>query len=187
LELAVVILYRDKVKTEHPIAWLYLGTIALNFLAGLVGLVDWLILRPKLEPLGKPVSSIYRVLAALFFVFVGILGVYGITARMGWPGTNGGIFPEVLSQFTIRGFGAFYLSISLGSLPVIWSRGLAPGLTYILAAYNLIVFITTAAFWNLALFDFAQRPGGLIYIGVYLVAGVVFLAILIRKGTGNLG
>jgi hypothetical protein len=48
----------------------------------------------------------------------------------------------------------------------------------------LIVAITAAALVNLRLFDFAERPGGLLYIGAYLIVGLPLLFVFYRFGTG---
>jgi hypothetical protein len=82
----------------------------------------------------------------LFFViFVGFLGIYGLVARLGWPATNAGVFPELLSLFTLRSFGAFYLSLAVGALPLLWNRHNAAMLHYAYAAFGLVVMITLAA------------------------------------------
>jgi hypothetical protein len=46
LETAVLILFRSKLATGHPIAWLYLLTLAVNVLVAAVGIAEWLRLRP---------------------------------------------------------------------------------------------------------------------------------------------
>lgn len=185
LELLVVVLFRDKLRLGHPIAWLYLVTLVVNVIAAVWGVIDWARRRPPSQAAGQATTPLLRLLLVLFVVFVGFLGVYGLVAQPGWPGTNGGIFPEVLSPFTLRSFGAFYLSLALATLFPINAKFAAPILSFGYAEMGLIIIITLAALRYLGLFDFANRPGGLAYIGVYVVVGVITLALLARYGTGN--
>ena len=46
-ELTVLFLFRDKLRLEHPIAWLYFITLIVNTLAAFVGVFDYLRLRPS--------------------------------------------------------------------------------------------------------------------------------------------
>jgi hypothetical protein len=52
------------------------------------------------------------------------------------------------------------------------------------AAYPLVVFITAAAFVYIRLFNFAERPGGLAYFGVYLAVGIPLTFVFFKYGTG---
>ena len=183
-ELLVLFNFRDKVVLVHPIAWLYFLTLLVNTLTAIVGVIDWLRLRPALEQTGDSIRPVYRVLAILFVLFVGFLGMYGSTAQIGAPGTNGGIFPEVMSLFTLRSFGVFYLSLALGVVPLIWEKHQDTFLTHGIASYGLVLFITFAAFIYIRLFDVAARPGGLAYFGAYLLVGIPLLFIFRRHGTG---
>jgi hypothetical protein len=110
--------------------------------------------------------------------------VYGSTVQIGAPGTNGGIFPEIMSLFTLRSFGVIYLSLALGAVPFLWVRNLNPFLTYSIAGYGLIIFITLAAFVYIQLFDFAGRPGGLVYFAAYLLVGILLFFEFRKYGTG---
>jgi len=149
-----------------------------------VGVVDWFRIRPTIERAGPATRIQHRIGVILFVLFVGFLGVYGLTAQIGAPGTNGGIFPEIMSVFTLRGFGAFYLSIALGVIAFLWEKNLSTFLTHAIASYGLIVFITLAALVYIRLFDFVARPGGLAYFGAYLIVGIFFLIEFRRSGTG---
>jgi len=184
-ELLVVFYFRDKLVLAHPAAWLYLITLLVNAAAAVPGLADWIRLRPASESMGRPTRTTHRIMALLFVLFVGFLGVYGSSAPIGAPGTNGGIFPEVMSLFTLRSFGVFYLSLALGVVPLIWERNLVTFLTHSLASYGLVVFITIAALVYIGLFDFAARPGGLAYFAAYLLVGVALLFEFQRSGTGS--
>ena len=180
LESGVVFLFRDKLNLSHPIAWMYLATLFVNVLTALVGLVDWLRLRPSSTSTDAQLTRGQTVTVILFVLFVGFLGVYGMIAQSGWVGTNGGIFPEVMSLFTLRSFGVFYFSIALAVVPYLWNRSFNALLHHSYASYGLIVFITLAAFMYLGLFDFAKNPGGLLYFAAYLGVGIPVLFVLLR-------
>lgn len=185
-ELLVLFFFRDKLKLVHPIAWLYFITLIVNAVTAVVGILDVISKRPSLNTSGpRMVAWQYSGLIA-FIVFVTFLGLYGIIAKVGAPGTNGGIFPEVMSPFTLRSFGVFYLMIALAVVPFLWNRDLNAILSHSIASYGLILFITAAAFFYIRLFDFAAKPGGLLYFGAYLVVGIPLLFVFRRLGTGKI-
>lgn len=183
-ELLVLYLFRDKLILVHPIAWLYLITLIVNVVAALVGVFDILRIRPARESSESRTNSLQYTGLVAFVLFVGFLGYYGFTAQAGAPGTNGGIFPEIMSLFTLRSFAVFYFSLALGASPLLWDRNLKPFLNYGILAYGLIVFITAAAFVYIHLFDFSAKPGGLLYFGAYLAVGIVFLFNFRKYGIG---
>ncbi len=185
LELAVVFAFRDKVRLEHPIAWLYLATLSVNGLTALSGFVDWVRLRPAHESFGPPSASWQRGSAVAFVIFVGFLSVYGLIAQIGWPATRGGIFPEEMSLFTLRSFAVFYFSLAIAAIPLTRERNLAVSLHHSIANYALVVIITIAAFVYLRLFNFAERPGGLLYFGAYLIVAIPLLFAFAKYGTGD--
>lgn len=183
LQALVAIAFRDKLLLSYGFAWLYLGALAVNCTAAGIGIAEWLLHRPALLPLGAPVTVTARVFALVYVVFVLVLGLYGSFTATG--GRSGRVFPEAISLFTLRSFGALYLSLSLSAVPLIFAKGLAPLLHTGYASFGLIVFITAAALFNLRLFDFANRPLGLLYIGAYVAVGLVVAAYLFKHGTGS--
>jgi hypothetical protein len=183
-ELIVLFLFQDKLKLEDPIAWLYLITLVINTLAAFIGVFDYLRNRPTNKLSGPSITKVQRLPAIAFVIFVGFLGLYGLTAQIGDTGTNAGIFPEVMSLFTLRSFGVFYLSLALAVVPYFWDRSLNAILHHSFAAFGLILFITAAAFMYVGLFDFAERPGGLAYFGAYLVVGIPLTWVFTKYGTG---
>ena len=185
MELIIVYLFRAKLALIHPIARLYLITLIVNVIAAISGTFDWLRDRPVRASDISQTTALQRALAFGFVVFVGFLGYYGLTAQIGDPGTNGGIFPEVMSLFTLQSFGAFYLSLSLAALPLIWEKSLKTLLHHAVASYGLIIFITGAALAYIRLFDFAARPFGAVYIGIYVLVGIVTAIVMWKNGTGN--
>lgn len=186
-QIIVVIAFRDKLKLEHPIAWLYLAALTVNLFTALTGIFDWIQHRPQRETDGAVMQPMHHVYAALFSGLVGLLGIYAISVQIGAPGTNGGIFPEVMSLFTLRSFGVFYLSIALAAFPfVFWEKSLNSVLTHAFASFALILFVSIAAFVNIGLFDFVQKPGGLVYFAAYLIVGIPLVFTFRKLGTGNL-
>jgi hypothetical protein len=183
-ELLVLFNFRDKLVLAHPIAWLYLITLIVNALAAIIGVVDWLRIRPRLATGKTGFSASQYAATVAFILFVGFLGLYGSIAQIGAPGTNGGIFPEVMSLFTLRSFGMFYLTLALAVVPYLWNQNVEAILHHRFAAYGLIVIITLAAFLNIGLFDFGAKPGGLLYFAAYLAVGIPLLFIFRRLGTG---
>lgn len=185
LETCVVMVFREKLNLEHPIAWLYLAALLVNNLTAIFGLFDWLRIRPTRERFGPEVNRVAYSIVVVFILFVGFLSAYGIFAKIGSFGTNGGIFPEVMSLFTLRSFAAFYLSLTLAMVPYLWDKNLNSLLHHSFASYGLVVIITLAAFAYLPLFDFAQRPGGLLYFGAYLAVGIPLPLAFRKFGTGT--
>jgi hypothetical protein len=183
LETVIVFLFNEKLQLGHPIAWLYLVTLGVNLLTALISVLDVLRLRPALPIDGPPVPGLLRWLDVLFIVFVGFLGYYGLSAQIGDFGTNGGIFPEVMSLFTLRSFGAFYFSLALGVIPLLWAKSQRSYLSHGLLSSGLLLFITLAAFISIHVFDFAAHPSQMIYIGVYLIVGGVVGLLLWKYGT----
>jgi hypothetical protein len=173
----VLLAFRDKIQLAHPIAWLYLGALVVNLLSAILGIVEWARLRPARESFGEPVQWWQRLAVIVFVLAVGYLGLYGVVAQIGWPSTQGEIFPEVMSLFTLRSFAFFYLSLALAVVPLIWERNASTLLNHALAAYGFIVAITFAAFVYIRLFDFATQPGGLLYFGAYLIVGIPLLVV----------
>ncbi len=184
IELGVIFAFRDKLMFSGLITWGYLAALSVLAASGIFGVIAWLRRRPKMDPVGPAISPAQRAAVVGFVLFVGFLGAYGMLAPNGATGTNGGIFPEPMSTFTLRSFGAFYLSLALGVVPLVFEHSLPSLLHHSLASFGLIVVITLAAFANLALFDFAVRPGGLLYFGAYFAVGIPVAIGLLKFGTG---
>jgi hypothetical protein len=183
-EMAVLIAFRSKLALVHPIAWLYFITLSVNVVAALVGIFDWFRLRPMRSSFGRETQPVHRIMALGFIIIVGTLAVYGLFAKVGDVGTNGGIFPEVMSPFTLRSFAVFYLSLTLGAIPLTRERSLSILLNHAYAAYGLVIFITAAIFVYINIFDFANKPGQLIYVGAYFLVGIPIFFVFLKAGTG---
>ena len=183
-ELAVLIAFRDKLVLQHPIAWLYFITICVNALAAIIGVYDWFKLKPARAPFGPQAGTFHYVLISGFVLIVAVLAVYGLYAQVGDVGTNGGVFPEIMSLFTLRAFAAFYLSLCVSAALGVRERNLATLLNYGFSSYMLVIAITAAIFIYFHLFDFASHPGQLIYVGAYFLVGIPLTITILREGTG---
>ena len=139
--LAVVVMFGS------PLAWVYLVTVFATALFAIAALIE-AVRQSRALAVGERTGATTFVFALIFILLVGFLGIYGLTAVPGMRGLNAGIFPEVLTPFSLRAFGAFYLSLALAVIPLLWLRGRGNVLTHGFAAYGLIVFITAAAFIN---------------------------------------
>ena len=167
-ETTVRLAFRDKVSVGSIVALGYMVTIGVNVLAALSGLIDVLRLRPSIEVDGRPIPGYVRGLIIFFTFNLSILALGVVLAQAGGLSTEGGIFPEPLTLFSVRAFAAFFGAICLSALPLIWARNLTPMFAYGQAGILLTIPIVIAAFVNLDKFDFAARPGGILYLGSYL-------------------
>ncbi|HSB01708.1 MAG TPA: hypothetical protein VLE49_13745 [Anaerolineales bacterium] len=172
-EAAVMIAFRAKVHLDSVVALGYVAMVGVNVLTALSGIIDVLRLRPGIAVDGAPVPAYVRGLTIFFTIVLSILALGGLLARAGGLSTEGGIFPEPLTIFSVRAFAAFFAAICLSALPLIWARNLTPMVPYGLAGIVLILPILIAAFMNLDKFDFSGRPGGILYIGSYIFTLVV--------------
>jgi len=168
LEAAVLFAFRDKVSVGSTVAFGYMLTIGVNVLTAVIGIVDWLRLRPDIGVDGRPIPGYVRGLIVFFTFNLSILALGGVLAQAGGLSTEAGIFPEPLTLFTVRAFAAFFGAICLSALPLIWARTLTPMFAYGQAGILLTIPIVIAAFVNFDKFDFAARPGGILYLGSYL-------------------
>jgi hypothetical protein len=183
-ETGVLIVFRQRVLTASPLAWIYLVTIAATAVFAIAALIEACTKRPVVARAGAPTGAATAGFTLAFILLVGFLGCYGLLAVEGMRGLNAGVFPEQLSPFSLRAFGSFYLALALAVIPLLWSRGLDNVLTHGFCAYGLILFITAAALVFIDRFDFAARPTQAIYIGIYLLVGTVVGVYLLRYGTG---
>lgn len=184
-EAAIMLAFSDKLQLGHPIAWLYVLTLLVNVVTAIISAIDWRRVRPALPKDLYPVSKVMRVSAILFVALVAFLGGYGLLARNGDPGTNAQIFPEVMTLFTLRSFGAFYLMLAIGVLPLIWARDKRSVLSHGWLNIGFLVFITIAALVYLPVFDFRAHPFQTLYLGVYFSVIAVTFIFLARGGTGT--
>lgn len=183
-ETGVVVLFRARLLLQSPLAWLYLVTLIATCLFALIAVVEGAGLRRMSLHVGPRFGAGTIALVIIFVLLVGFLGLYGLAAVQGMRGLNAGIFPEILSPFSLRAFGSFYLVLAIGAISLLITRGIGNLVSYAYSMYGLIVFITLAAFVFIGKFDFANRPSQLIYIGIYIAVGLVTGIYMLRNGTG---
>ena len=125
----------------------------------------------------------------VFVLLVVGLAFATLLARPGGSATEGGFVPEKMTLFTVRAFSAFFLAIAGASASLLAVPRIPLILDFGRAGLYLIVPITIAALVNLSVFDFAARPGGLVYLGAYVVVGLGVIAILVldRRRPGRWG
>jgi len=186
-ETAVIISFRDRLTLSSPLAWCYVVTILATSAFAVVALADAWRRWPAVPAAGPLFGSVTRFFVVAFIILVGVIGLYGLLAVPGMPALDRGVFPEPLTPFTLRAFGAFYLAIAIALIPLLWAHGRNTFLTHAYGSYSLIVLITAAALVFIGQFDFAARPTQAFYIGVYLAVGAVVGAYLVRYGTGAAG
>jgi hypothetical protein len=185
LELVAVVASLGALRTDHWLTWPYLVGLILGVASAVAGARALL----RAESTGhqsddeEPMPGWLRLVYVAFTIVALGLAVAALTLDL----TNGRVVPEPLTPFSARGFAAFLAALGLGTLPLLVSRRAAPGVEYARTGLYPIVLILTAAVIFSASFDFATRPGGLLYVGAYVLAGVVALAILIwyRRLTGT--
>ena len=180
LQTGVLIVFRDKLLFAHPIAWLYFIALAVNVLAALWGIVEWLRVRPAREPEGDPPTAMMRVFVTAYVLFVAFLGVFGISRGLAGRGAGGFVFPEPMSAFSLSSFSVFYLALALSAIPLLWQRNRDTLFHHGFSSYGLIVIITLATFVYIDRFDFVGRPLGLLYIGAYLIVGLITTVYLLK-------
>jgi len=176
METIILWIHRDVLHLEALLGWPYLILLIVLTVTGVAAGIDWLGKRPSMIIPGDAKALWWmRVAVVVFSLLVGFLGVVLLSGGA-HPGKN--IFPDDLSAFTSHAFGAFYSSLVIAIIPLLWAKSRAPMLAYMKAGLALVVVIMIAAGVYLPLFDFQARPGGLIYIGAYMLALVGSVAIL---------
>ncbi|MES2564140.1 MAG: hypothetical protein V4637_15615 [Pseudomonadota bacterium] len=185
LETAVLVIFREKLQVVHPIAWLYVVTLIVNALAAVWGISVALRSRSSIESAGERPTLIMRIIIVAYVVFVAALGVFGAMRGLNGRGTTGAVFPEAMSAFSLSSFAAFYFALSLSALPLLWTRERGTLYHHGYASYGLVFIITAATFVYLDRFDFTARPLGLIYVGAYLLIGLITTYYLLKYRGGE--
>jgi hypothetical protein len=185
LECLVLFLFRSEIKLTQFVSQLYVFALVVNLITAVVGIVDWLRLRPVLKAEQPQIPRLLRILPIGAVLFTGSLGLYGLLVPYDGVGTHGEIFPEPLFPLVLRAFASFYFSLGMAVIPMIRFPNLRLFLTHIYNAMGFIVAITIAALVYLSRFDFAGHPLRLGYIGAYLAVGIAIVIVLWKYGTGR--
>jgi hypothetical protein len=186
-ETAVLVVFHDRLKLSHPIAWLYILTLVANALAAAWGLIEWKRTPAAIAAAGEKPTLSMRLFTAAYVVFVAFLGIFGATRGLNGRGTTDAVFPEAMSAFSLSSFAAFYLALSLSAIPLLWARERRTLFHHSYASYGLVLIITVATFIYIDRFDFSARPLGLLYIGAYIVVGLVTATYLLRYWSRDAG
>lgn len=183
-ESGVLFTFRANVSLASPLAWLYVATILGTAVFAVAAIAEVLRTPALIRQIGARLGGASLTLTVVFILLVGFLGLYGLLAVPGMRGLNAGVFPEVLTPFSLRAFGSFYLALALAAAPLLLSRGIGNLVNHSFAMYGLLVLITIAALVFIKQFDFAARPTQTIYLGIYLLVGAVVGFYLLRHGSG---
>jgi hypothetical protein len=179
-EMVVLIVFNDKLRLSHPIAWLYVLTLGANVVVAVWGLMEWMHTDTASAAAGEKPTRAMRVITAAFVVFVAFLAIFGAVRGLQGRGTGDAVFPEPMSAFSVSSFAAFYLALSLSAIPLLWARDRRTLFHHSYASYGLVLIITVATFINIDRFDFSARPLGLLYLGAYIVVALVTAYYLLR-------
>lgn len=184
LQASVLVAFRDRLLLESPLSWLYVATLAVNLLLPVVLIVESL--RGVAKPGGddRPFGPFEYALVIGFIVLVGYLGISLLFGPRGRHLAGAPIFPEEISPFTARAFGAFYAALVVGEASLLVRRRLASFVNTNFALYGLVVFITAAALFFIKIFDFSAHPTQAIYIVAYLAPLAIVAFYTVRYGTG---
>jgi hypothetical protein len=173
LQLVVLFVYRDKVVTDTALALFYLGVIGFMAVAGIVGVVDVVRLRPRWRDDGPVMPRWLQVAVLVFILFVGFL--FAVAILRPSAAVGGRVFPEDMTPLTVRSFGVYFLTLALAAVAVVVVRRLAPLIAHMEGGIGITVPILAASLFYVDVFDFGEHPGQWIYLGAY----VAFLAVAI--------
>ena len=183
LELWVVVAFLGALRTDQPLTWPYLAALVCGTVAALPGVVVLWRERGVLTEPGAAVPRWVRFFTLSFIVVVGFLAVSLLLRDANAEGRT--LFPETLTLFTVRAFSAFFFATVAAALSLLPSRNVATAVTFAQMGLYLVIPITVAAIAHIGVFDFSARPGGLIYIGLYVFTAVLAIASVIwyrRRG-----
>lgn len=171
LELLVVLNFLGALRTDHLLTWPYLVAIGLTAAAAVFGVASLYGARGEIRRPGQPIPGWIWFFIVSFIIFVGFLAV-GLFLRDA-QSAGQSLFPEPLTPFTVRAFSALFASLVAGAVALLFSRDVAAPVELARISLYLIVPIVIATVANLGSFDFAARPGGLVYLGAYIATGLM--------------
>lgn len=169
-QLGVALYERERLRTGEVLTWPYLLALGLSIGAGGLALAQGRRHLGADRRVGMDLTGTQRRLRTGFVALVFFLALVAIIAPD--RGTNGSIFPEPLSLFSLRAFGVFYLSLGMGMLAIGADRHAEAFLVYMRAGLVLVVFILAATAVYGGTFDVGEHPLQIVYPLAYVVAGV---------------
>ena len=167
-QLGVALYERDRLITDEALSWPYLIALVLSIVAGAVALFEgrrWL--RPDRRD-DLLLTSTQRRLRTGFIGLVFFLALVALVAPE--RATNGSIFPEPLSLFSLRAFGVFYMSLGIGMLAIGADRNAEAFLVFMRAGLILVIPILVATVVYAESFDMGEHPVQVVYPLAYIVA-----------------
>ena len=171
LELVVVGLFLNALRTDHWLTWPYLVALVLGAAAAVPGALSVYRARDEIRRPGERIPGWVWFFVVSFIIVVGFLALSLFLRTANVPGQT--LFPEPLTLFTVRAFSAFFASLVAGAAALLLSRNLAAPVDLARVGLYLIVPIVVATLVNLGAFDFAAKPFGLVYIGAYVATGLI--------------
>jgi hypothetical protein len=180
-ELVVAGFFLNKLLVGNVLTWPYIGGLVALSAAFLIAVAGWLRegMPWRFEGVAAhgimtvPMPTWPKVIAVAVGAFVVFLAVGTLLAGPDGGTARGEVFPEQMGLFSIKAFSAFLFAIAISIASLFPARTLRPYRELGLAGFYIIVPITLAALLNLGMFDFAHKPGHLIYVGAYVVVAVV--------------
>jgi hypothetical protein len=180
-QLGVALYEEDLLRTDVALSWPYLAALGLSVVGGALALADgWRHFGPDVRP-GLAVLPWMRGVDVFFVSFVWFLAVVAFVAPE--RATNGSIFPEPLSLFSLRAFGVFYLSLGIAFVVLVRDRRALAVLVGMWCGLALVVPILVATAVHADSFDIAEHPGQLAYPLAYLAAlgGAIYILLWARR------
>lgn len=167
-QMALALYELERLRTGETLTWPYLTALGLSIVGGGIALVEG---RGQLKPdrgAGLRVAPFIRLLMVGFVLLVFLLATVAFVAPP--RATNGTIFPQPLSLFSLRAFGVFYLSLGIGMLILVADRAANGFLAYMRPGLVLVVLILVATVVYSDSFDLSAHPFQVVYPLAYLVA-----------------
>lgn len=178
-EIVVIFIDKPAFRVDAPLALPYVLSLALTLASGGFGLLELVHRTSGGEDLhGGDAGTVrdgVRAVLLLLALVLGVLAAGVLIAGTVSAATSGKVFPEPVTLFTVRAFGALNLSLAVGALIAAVRRSHSASVWLALAAGFLIVPTLLAAFANFGAFDLANRPLGAVYVGAYLVLLVLIV------------
>jgi peptidoglycan/LPS O-acetylase OafA/YrhL len=182
-QLAVALYESDLLRTDVALGWPYLAALGLSVAGGVLAVVDGRShLGPDRRPGGYRVTPLMRRADVVFVAFVWFLAAVAFWAPA--RATNGAIFPEPLSLFSLRAFGVFYLSLGVAFAVLVADRRADAVLVGMWCGLALVVPILVATAVYADSFDLSEHPGQLAYPAAYVVA-LVGAVLILARGWGH--
>lgn len=168
-QMAVVLYEGERLRTGEILTWPYLLALALAIAGGgLALLLDLGQLRPDRGAGSHPVTGFIRFLMVSFVALVFFLAAVAFVAPP--RATDGTVFPQPLSLFSLRAFGVFYLSLGVAMLALLGDRRADGFLLYMRGGLVLVILILIATVAHAGSFDLSAHPVQVVYPLAYIVA-----------------